>query len=162
MTARAEGSLDPIARFAEAARRYCAWAEGTPGDGASELRSALGLLLDLLRAAQDLPEVEPDEHEAARIPHAAWKRMHARFAAIAGPQYYATVDPDDDPGGDPVPGVGDLHDDLADVWRDLRPALDLHAAGAREAACWHWRWSYEHHWGAHAAEAVRILQARRP
>lgn len=151
------GGVDPIARFAEVARRYCAWAEGRPGDGRAEWHSALVLLLDLLRAAQDLPQVEPGDAEEARIPHEDWQRMHARFASIPGPQFYGTVDPDDDPGEELSAVVGDLHGDLADVWRDLRGPLDLFLAGGRDAACWEWRSGYEHHWGAHAAEAVRVL-----
>lgn len=127
-------------------------AEARGGEPVTPLR----LLLDLVRAALDLPDVEAGDEEPASLDHAAWKRMHASFATLRAPQYYATADPDEIEG---EPLVGDLHDDLADVWRDLRPSLDLFDAGARDAAAWHWRFDFTSHWGEHAVEAIRVLRA---
>lgn len=55
MTAREVGDGDPIARFAAAAERYCAWAETPPADPSREAHTACVLLLDLMRASVDLP-----------------------------------------------------------------------------------------------------------
>jgi hypothetical protein len=83
--------------------------------------------------------------------------MHARFASVPGPQHYGTASPADVLG---EVTVGDLHDDLADVWRDPRGPLDLFQAGLRDDAVWFWRFGFAHHWGEHAGEAIRVLVAR--
>lgn len=62
----------------------------------------------------------------------------------------------------PDPVVGSLADDLADIWRDLRPGLDAmdavqSAAADPETILWHWRWTFAYHWGRHAAAAIRVL-----
>ena len=55
-----------------------------------------------------------------------------------------------------------LADDLADIWRDLKPGLLGLAAGAPlDAALWDWRLGFFTHWGVHATEALRVLHARR-
>lgn len=127
-------------------------AETRGDDPATPLR----LLLDLVRTALELPDVEGGDDEPVRLDHAAWKQMHASFATLRGPQFYATADAYEI-GGEEL--VGDLHDDLADVWRDLRPSLDLFEAGHHEAAAWHWAFTFRYHWGEHAVEAIRVLRA---
>jgi hypothetical protein len=146
---------DAIERFALIAQRYCDWAEGAPGR--DDRRMALALLLELLRAGMDLPDVEPSDADAPSVDRDAWERVYARMAAIDAPRLYGTADPSD------VLAealTGDLHDDLADVWSDLREGLALYDAGARVDAAWQWRFGFENHWGRHAAEALRVLVAR--
>jgi Domain of unknown function (DUF5063) len=57
------------------------------------------------------------------------------------------------------------HDDLADIWRDLKEGLDVltnRTASAEVDAIWHWRFSFESHWGRHARSAITALDDLRP
>lgn len=159
MTGGGAASTDPVARFAEAAERYCAWAENEPEVPEWELETAIRFLLELTACALDLPEVEVEDgdEDGERPSHDAWQSVFRRFTPVPA-SYYATCDPEELVDGSPV--VGDVHDDLADTWRDLRHGLDLHRAGRVDAACWHWRFSFRSHWGWHATEALRVLVAK--
>jgi hypothetical protein len=59
------------------------------------------------------------------------------------------------PPEDPV--IGDLADDIADIYRDLRRGLNLLDAGHTEQAVWEWVFHLKHHWGEHATSAIRAL-----
>lgn len=146
---------DPVARFAEVAERYCAWAENAPEVVEWEVETAIRFLLELTARALDLPEVDVNDDEDTPGPDdVAWKSVYDRFRVLpAG--LYATVDPED-VGGDAL-FTGDVLDDLADVWRDVRTGLDAYRVGRTSEACWQWRFSFRSHWSAHATEAMRVL-----
>lgn len=57
------------------------------------------------------------------------------------------------------PLTGDLADDLADVYRDLKPGLVLYEGGHIDEAVWHWNFHFNIHWGRHAAEALYAMHA---
>jgi len=82
VTAAAMGG-DPIARFAEIAERYCAWAEGPPASAEEESRTALTLLTEIVRSALDLPHTDPEGLDPPRPAHEDWKRMHRRYWAFS-------------------------------------------------------------------------------
>jgi hypothetical protein len=154
VTAGEVGEADPIARFAAAAERYCAWAESTPESAYGEVDKAIRLLLELVARVLDLPPTEPGEEDFERPTHEQWKAVFRRFATLPI-QHYGTHSPQDLE--DTPVLIGDLHDDLADVWRDIREGLAAYAAGDRDSACWQWSFSFGNHWGEHAAEALRVL-----
>ncbi len=157
MTAARAG--DPVARFAEAAERFCAWVEREPEVPDWELETATRFLLELTARALDLPDVDGDEDEGAEPDHAAaYAALRQRFAVLPV-GLYGTVDPTDVVGDTPL--TGDVIDDLSDVWRDVRRGLDAHRAGRIDEACWQWRFTFRSHWGRHAAEALRVLVLRR-
>lgn len=134
-------SSDPVARFAEAAERYCAWAETTPtARGREETHTACVLILDLLRTSVDLPESEQHEPAPPDVEDAEWRTVFARFETMSAPRLYATVEPTA-----PDQGVVwcDLHEDLADLWRDVRECLALVRDGHTGAGIHHWRFRFE-------------------
>lgn len=149
-------STDPVARFAETAERYCAWAETAPESADGEVETALRLLLELTVRVLDLPEPDADGPELDGPTDAEWKAVLRRFTTIQV-QLYGTCLPDDVAGDQHL--TGDLHDDLADIWRDVRHGLDHYRAGERDEASWQWRFSFRSHWGYHAGEALRVLVA---
>ena len=55
--------------------------------------------------------------------------------------------------------VGDLHDDLAEIYGDLWHGVQGYDAGDTEYAINHWRASYDQHWGNHAAGAIYAIDA---
>ncbi len=53
--------------------------------------------------------------------------------------------------------MGDLADDLWDIYNGLRAGLRLWSQGSREYALWEWRFGFESHWGEHVTGAIRAL-----
>lgn len=82
----------------------------------------------------------------------------ARVAMLPVGYYGSLLDPLAVPPGEA--GVGDLADDLADVFADVLHGLRLFDRGAVEDAAWSWRLSLWTHWGEHAASAIRVLHRR--
>lgn len=78
-----------------------------------------------------------------------------RFGALPF-NYYATLcDPREICNSEVT--MGDLADDLADIWRDLKRGLGLYEMGRHTAAAWDWRYSFRSHWARHATSALEAL-----
>jgi hypothetical protein len=141
--------------FVEAAREFCRWAEADPSDATSELDTALRLLSGLYHQAalqpHDVAEAHPDLPEEA-VPNEA---IYKRFGALPVGYYAETLDPFAVPSGEV--GVGDIADDLRDIYRDVKVGLLAHEAGRPTEALGHWAWTFRYHWGRHAAGALRAL-----
>lgn len=75
------GDDDPVARFAEAAERYCAWAEHAPPHPQDEVDTAIRLLLEVMVRAMELPLVETDDEDIVdRLTLEQWQVVYDRFA----------------------------------------------------------------------------------
>ena len=55
------------------------------------------------------------------------------------------------------PVVGDLYDDLADIYGDLWEGIQALKAGEKTEALSLWVTSYFFHWGHHASAALKAL-----
>ncbi|MBL8755667.1 MAG: DUF5063 domain-containing protein [Planctomycetes bacterium] len=149
---------DPLKEFATAASDFCSWCESEPATAVVEARTALQhlprlyLLAHGLRELHDAPEVDGD-----RPTESAWRSVFKRFAALPVNYYYTVSDPLQIGGGPPDCTIGDLADDLADIWRDLSDGLSLFRLGHLESAEWEWAFSFRTHWGKHAVDAMRSL-----
>ena len=143
-----------LQQFAEAARRYCEWCEGAPGSQKDEAQTAFNLLVNLLSG---FPPVQGGHGGGAgrSIPYDDWKRMHARFASMPFQYYESRHDPFGL--GEREREISDLADDLADIWRDLKPGLELYAGNERVKAAAEWKFGFETHWGRHATAALYVL-----
>ena len=140
--------MEVATAFGDVASRYCGFIEGMAQlDPEERHAEALRLLSRLLAAATDLPKhvagtnAEVDQVEAPK------------FDLGTVDFYYEVFDPYV---RDKLV-IGSLSDDLADVYVDLREGMDLLKGGYVTDALWQWRFNYEHHWGDHAADAVRAL-----
>jgi hypothetical protein len=147
----------------EAAETYCSLVESsTTSDErvlASRLLTALG---DAVSAAMRLPDVEPSGEESPlAVSDAEWRARYQHLGRLTGSwagHYWETSHPlAPDQAGAGV-GVGDLVDDLTDVWRDLEDGLlALRAGSSTSDVEWQWRQDYWSHWGHHAVSAMRVL-----
>lgn len=131
---------DPTANFVAAARDFCAWAEGAPGEPASEANAALRHLLRLHQAALDLPDGFEDA-DAPRASDEEWEVVFRRFGALPFNYYAQCLEPLVVPCEEPV--VSDLADDLADIWRDVKGGLALYDSGHPTAAVWEWKHHFQ-------------------
>jgi hypothetical protein len=145
---------DAITHFASAAREYCLWAEAAPGE--TDMLVARRHLASLIAFALVLPDAAPDSKDPDAIPTDAWRAIFQRFGELPVNYYNNCVDPLHACGAEP--SLGDLADDLADIWRDLKGGLVLFDAGHAIAAAFAWRESFITHWGRHASSALYIVQ----
>lgn len=164
-----KGQANALARAVE---RFDAWATAsavvadgeTPDQAARrEACTARRLVAELLAAGAALPNRlelgDPLSEEGADVgpTTAEWEAVYRRMSALPF-QHYSCVEPGAEDAEDL--GVGDLHDDLADIWRDVREGLEHWRAGRPGDALFHWHSLFRVHWGAHAADALRELHAR--
>jgi hypothetical protein len=143
-----------VKEFADAARRFCAWAESEPDDSEADLITAQRLLAELHLAAIRLPALDPDrDREANRLPAEMWERMRQRFANLPVDGYWDVFDPLKEE----KPVFGSLSDDLADIYRDIKTYMPLYEAGRIEEAVFQWRLHFYIHGGHHLVGAQRAV-----
>ncbi|APR81066.1 Hypothetical protein A7982_06413 [Minicystis rosea] len=141
------------------------------GNAAAQLRVLHTLLPRLYAAALCLPKTsvlfaDDDGPDAAHAPAAEPSTRTAlppglsALAAFLGLQrcYREIFDPY--ASYDEEAGVGDLIDDLGDIFIDLDTGRTHWRAGNTGEALWEWRFSFEAHWGTHATSAMRALHTR--
>ena len=160
------------AGMAKAAANYCAWIESLPllpnvereSDQATDAqgrrtKDARTQLLAVVAAASLLESVDiPDGEESdCDVLHDAWQEVYSRTAAL-GISYYREVPYGEDLTDDLSRSIGDLGDDLADTWRDLKRGLLMWEEGKHASAAWEWRFHFLCHWGTHAVDALRQVQ----
>ena len=118
-------------------------------------RSSLEVLLRRLdAAARELPLVEPSDAEygdPADLGESC-RQVAGRVGILFGHQcFYELV-------SEAEATIGDLRDDLSDIYRDLRRGLAV-AQQSTVDAIWEWRFNHEVHWGIHARDALAALDA---
>ncbi len=143
-----------IERFAEAARQYCAWAEGEFGAAQEEIRRARWLLAELHLAAIQLPDLGiGKDKDATRISHEEWSRMFQKFGNLPLTTYWDVFNPLEET----EPIINNLADDLADIYQDVKAGLLLFQAQHFIDAAWDWRFNFQIHWGHHLVGAQRAI-----
>ncbi len=146
-----------LERFALASSAYCEWCESKPDSATNEARVALRRLSGLYALALDL-ELPTDIVGAdggERVSDDAWRDVFDRCAALPFSYYSEVFDSSVTSAEEPV--IGDLGDDIADIYRDIMAGLSLYREGHFASAEWEWCHSFRHHWGRHATGAVRAL-----
>jgi len=143
--------------FIEAATEFCAWVEAPSGDPGPEARTALRLLVRLYADALALePSTDVDyDLDGVRLSRADWKTVYKRFKSLPFNQYNVACDPHAELPEEP--GIGDLADDLTDIYGDLNEGLSLDRSGHHGEALYSCQWSFRHHWGEHASSAIHAL-----
>lgn len=151
----AQGMPRQVHEFAESAKRFCAWSEGTAASPEDEACAALEHLSSLYQQALSLPDIFSDE-DPTEVDDNAWSKVYSRFGSLPFNDYAQCFDPAE-LSADAV--TADIADDLADIWRDLKQGLSLFDAGHVDAAATEWRQSFWQHWGRHAAGGIYALHS---
>ena len=151
----------------EAAQAYCSLIDEEVDQGTQEGNAAfahrlLTALTDAVAAALRLPEIDPSDADSpVDVSHEQWHACYRRIGQRIGPgagYYWEASYPFAVDEAQAGVGLGDLVDDLADVWRDLENGLlALDAGMSLNDVQWQWRQDYWTHWGHHAAGATRAL-----
>ncbi|QIL80588.1 DUF5063 domain-containing protein [Diaphorobacter sp. HDW4A] len=148
-----------VATFTDNARSFCAWCEAPKGTDQELLRhEALQQIARVYSAALDLPAVEAPEHfpDPEDIPKAFKQKLFKSFGALPVNYYRVLFNTSVECDDEPV--IGDVADDLTDMYCDIRDGLSMLDQGEETGAIWHWRFTFHMHWGRHATEALRALQ----
>ena len=164
------------------AEAYCTFIERCVERPAEAvLREAHSRLPTLYAAALQLPDVwtDPDEEDEVKdddegsddaavsatepqpgaMTNDAWMELWRSLSKHLGDRkfYREMFAPYDLNEAEPV--VGDLADDFADIYRDLRRGLGKWRLGDSAGAAWEWQFHFAAHWGEHATSAIRALHA---
>jgi hypothetical protein len=154
-----EGSVE---RFAILAEEYCDVIEQLADlSDQAFVQAVVRLIPALYLAALDLQVVssgDADLIDGAKDSGVEHLAVDARISDKLGQLdfYWEVFDPYEE--GAPV--CGSIGDDLADIYGDLKNALDLYRRGGeagQRKAVWHWRFTFLFHWGDHLVDALRAL-----
>ena len=138
--------------FAEVVREFCEWCVGARQTDFE----AASWLCRLYAAALVLPQVGPENEEGLpEIPSSELSRAEVGLVSFNGRYYWEVFDPD--PSLSEKPCIGDLGDDLLDIYKDVRQGLLVFDRGDYIDAMWHWSFLHRVHWGRHAAAALLAL-----
>ncbi len=145
-----------VEKFAELAEDYCKWAEGPASAPSKEHFIATNYVAKLYLAGLELPMTEAeDDLDAPNVPDDEYKKIFKRFGALPFQYYWEIFDPVVEKPEEPV--TGDVCDDLADIYRDLKVGLKYWDKGQHQNAVFHWKTSFGFHWGRHATSALHAL-----
>jgi hypothetical protein len=147
-----------VRRFQRCAEAYCSLIEDeTPGECRHFAERCLRLIVDLFSQALELPDAR-STHSPSGVSAAHYSGIAESLRRRFGSRDLFLLVFDPWRSGVPEAIHGSLSDGLADIWRDLKTGILLASVGNIEAAVWHWRFSFEIHWGPnHAAPMIRPL-----
>ena len=147
---------EPTERFVAVVAEFCGWAESKLNTENEEATAAIRLLANLYSTVLALPKNGPGQDiDGKRISNEAWKDVFKRFEALPFNYYSAFFSPAKVAEEESI--IGNLADDLADIYRDLKEGLVLYEAGHITEALWEWSQSFNSHWGRHASSALHAL-----
>jgi Domain of unknown function (DUF5063) len=160
-----------VLAFTSVAQRYCTLLEHPIRDRdlwLADLHSTLAALYAAAPVLRDIADSLPPHPAPQNIPESfrltndQWTTLYTHLKQTLGPAalYSAHFNPlMAAPTDEPTPG--DLADDLADIYRDIKPGLSAFNSGDDaylEDIFYQWlNHGYVHHWGRHAADALRAL-----
>ncbi len=141
--------------FADTARSFCAWCEGA-SLGAEPEVAAAAWMSRLNAAALALPDVGYENaNDLPELAGSAYENAKRNLAPFWGRYYREFFDPD--PMIEDAWGLGDIGDDLTDVYLDIRRGLLVFDQGETGEALWYWSCMHRAHWGRHAIGAIYAL-----
>jgi hypothetical protein len=154
--------------FVEAAQQFCGLIDERPRDVKAWLKSVLPALSELYASALGLigiESVDTGDKTLSRfvVSHDEWRALYHRLSAQLGHDawYWMTFEPMKTQVEKAEKVIGNLADDLADVYRDVAAGLRAWHANddsLLDETVFQWiKGGFEIHWGAHAVDALGIL-----
>lgn len=145
-----------IREFAELAQEYCSWVEGDGNKDEEHLFYVQVLLSKLYCWGVQLPECDPtDLLESNEKPDHDHKSVLSHFNEFPVQYYSMVFNAHIVPSEEPV--TGDVIDDLADIYKDLKDGLWYLSKGSELDAVFQWRFSFGIHWARHVLGAMYAL-----
>lgn len=146
---------DNLQQFIQSATEFCTLIDRVETMlFARFIEQSASLLAWLYHNALDLPDIELNsEDDVARLQTyenlaKSLSEVFSTFNMYRVPVHaYLTQSLDD------TVSYGLLSDDFADIYLDLKSGLNIYDESPK-LAVWHWRFSFQMHWGAHASNAL--------
>jgi hypothetical protein len=142
-----------VSEFAQLAADFCAWCE-SDSLGTEPERTFSDWFAKLYAGGLRLSEVQA-EADAPKSIDLNTAQAETAINKLLGHHYWEIFDPNPMLREEPV--VGDVGDDLLDVYRDVKRGLEIYRVGFPLAAEWEWAFNFRTHWGRHAAAALLAL-----
>lgn len=156
---RSQQRLAVALHFRQEALCFIAWADGSAPGEAFTASVALRRVLALYAAGLELPqpwsEGVSSGHVAEPTLVSRLRAVRTRAAALPLQHYSEIFSPLVLRPEEPV--VGDLADDIVNIYQDVATGLCLYDAGSIDDALWQWGFNFQVHWGEHASSAIRAL-----
>jgi hypothetical protein len=157
-----------VLQFRSAAERFCRLLESKPDDADQWVEEILAALARLYASGHTLPDFgvtddAPPIYQRFGVGDEEWRRVFSLVHEILGGQsgYWAYFDPSQPRDSGEQPVFGDLGDDLADIYRDVKPGLRAWGTGLEQYLSdivYEWKFPlFGSHWGVHAVSAMRAL-----
>lgn len=150
--------------FMAGCRSFCDLLESRDDITSSDLFNLLKLLLALYSEGLNLPTVdlELDKEFEKRLNEEEFAYVKKRTSKLIGENqyYWAIFDPTENIFGNEAPTMGDLLDDVLDIYKDIKRQLlifDLNTEASIESAMWGMKFDFWHHWSTHAIDAIRTI-----
>jgi hypothetical protein len=146
-----------VHEFAKLVTVFREWVFHSKSDGSDAAMEAVKHLLDLYRAALELPMSAPASgKKTPEVEHAEWRVVVQNIGKRLPVGYYGEIfNPLQVPSEEPV--IGDVSDDIGDIYRDLVNGLLAYEQGEIDEAIWRWKFALRNHWGNHATSTIRTL-----
>jgi len=149
-------------QFIEACRDYCTLLENRTKS--SSLLQVQKALLNLYSKGLNLQTIDlvSNEDFQEKADNDLFESVKQQTAELIGKQqYYRSIfDPTENVFGSEKPVIGDLLDDIMDIYKDLKHQLmifDLNTEDSMESAIWSMKSDFWFHWSHHAIDAMRTI-----
>jgi hypothetical protein len=150
-----------VAAFVGAAQQYCELIDMRSRFSKEDfIRECAVILPRLFSSAVTLPDFSDDASEVRLLKGMTGDQWNALFKDLGGKlgdddRYWIVFDPYKEE----APVSTSLSDDLADIYRNVKTALQVYGKSAEDSrdAIWHWRFHFLHHWGQHCSSALHAI-----
>lgn len=139
----------------EVASEYCSWVE-RPSVRPDLNEWLPRILAELIHSALCISDDGLADAGAEGFQGPDYKQVVAALPTLPF-QYYREVFDALDLQATDEPVIGDLYDDLADIYCDLSEGLFVYEHVSAAEAERYWRQSFRYHWGEHATGALRAF-----
>lgn len=147
--------------FLKSCRDYCALLETDDSNTLFQLQKAL---LTLYVSGLNLQTIDLDSNKDFdhKLDQKELEVVEYRTSQLLGENqsYWTTFDPTENVYGNEPPVMGDLLDDVMDIYKDIKsqlPVFDLNTEESMENVMWSMHFNFWHHWSNHAVDAIRTI-----
>jgi len=150
-------------KFVAASTEFADWVMNANDVGMDSVENAIGHINVLQSLVLDYGFEKTEDinfdNISLQVSGEEWQEAMKQLARMPLQYYSEIFDPLTVPADEPV--VGDITDDIADIYRDTVSSLRLFESGDEKAAIDNWIFNYWIHWGEHATGALRTLYCYR-
>jgi hypothetical protein len=157
-----------IVNFVAAVRKFCGLVESCADNAENWIKRTLSALSDLYSCAlhmpilniDDVPEFDEGDYD---VSDEEVRQISGNIGSLLQEQryYWMCFEPAELPIDENEPVIGDIVDDLSDIYRDIKPGLNAWNTendSIIPIIIFNWNFpNFQTHWGLHALSALRLL-----